>query len=202
MDASQPEPELSALAAAAASGDQPAAEVLLSVMRPLVLRYCRARVGSGPDGSYDDADAVAAETCVGVLSSLPRYREVGRPFIAYLFGLAAQNAAAARRTTASSASRPPREPEPTAQGPISQDPVTQDPEPSPTGEVPDIPLTQELVDLLPEQQREVLVLRVVVGLSAEQTGLALGTGAGAVRVAQHRALARLRSLLAPQEVPA
>jgi len=38
-----------------------------------------------------------------------------------------------------------------------------------------------------------LVLRVLTGLSAEETGAALGMSAGAVRVAQHRALARLRS---------
>ena len=44
----------------------------------------------------------------------------------------------------------------------------------------------------PEKQREILVLRVVVGLSAEETAEAVGSTPGAVRVAQHRALARLR----------
>jgi RNA polymerase sigma-70 factor, ECF subfamily len=34
---------------------------------------------------------------------------------------------------------------------------------------------------------------VVVGLSAEETAEAVGSTAGAVRVAQHRALARLKS---------
>jgi RNA polymerase sigma-70 factor, ECF subfamily len=36
----------------------------------------------------------------------------------------------------------------------------------------------------------------VAGLSAEETGAALGMSPGAVRVAQHRALARLRTLSA------
>ena len=52
---------------------------------------------------------------------------------------------------------------------------------------------RDLLDLLPRHQRELLVLRVAVGLSAEETGRALGMTAGAVRVAQHRALARLRA---------
>jgi RNA polymerase sigma-70 factor (ECF subfamily) len=38
------------------------------------------------------------------------------------------------------------------------------------------------------------VLRVLTGLSAQETGSALGMSAGAVRVAQHRALARLRAI--------
>jgi RNA polymerase sigma-70 factor (ECF subfamily) len=52
---------------------------------------------------------------------------------------------------------------------------------------------KELLQILPEKQREILVLRVVVGMSAEETADAVGSTAGAVRVAQHRALARLKS---------
>ncbi|WP_425483551.1 sigma-70 family RNA polymerase sigma factor [Flexivirga aerilata] len=52
-----------------------------------------------------------------------------------------------------------------------------------------------LLDRLSPQHREILTLRVAVGLSAEETADALQMSAGAVRVAQHRALARLRTLL-------
>jgi RNA polymerase sigma-70 factor (ECF subfamily) len=52
---------------------------------------------------------------------------------------------------------------------------------------------------LPDRQREILVLRVAVGLSAEETAAAVGSTPGAVRVAQHRALARLREMLASVE---
>jgi RNA polymerase sigma-70 factor (ECF subfamily) len=52
----------------------------------------------------------------------------------------------------------------------------------------------DLLGLLPDDQRELLLLRVAGGLSAEETGGVLGMTPGAVRVAQHRALARLRSL--------
>jgi RNA polymerase sigma-70 factor (ECF subfamily) len=52
-----------------------------------------------------------------------------------------------------------------------------------------------LLDVLPDRQREILVLRVVLGMSAEETAVAVGSTPGAVRVAQHRALARLRKAL-------
>ncbi|MEW2506575.1 MULTISPECIES: sigma factor-like helix-turn-helix DNA-binding protein [unclassified Amycolatopsis] len=57
---------------------------------------------------------------------------------------------------------------------------------------------QEALDpmrVLPDRQREILVLRVIIGLSAEETAEALGLTAGAVRVQQHRALGRLRKAL-------
>ncbi|HWN28280.1 MAG TPA: sigma factor-like helix-turn-helix DNA-binding protein, partial [Actinomycetospora sp.] len=59
-----------------------------------------------------------------------------------------------------------------------------------------------LLAQLPAKQREILVLRVVVGLSAEETALAVGSTPGAVRVAQHRAVAKLRGVLGdPDEAP-
>jgi len=47
---------------------------------------------------------------------------------------------------------------------------------------------------LPPGEREVLVLRVAVGLSAERTAAALGTTPDLVRRVQHQALRRLRAL--------
>ena len=58
----------------------------------------------------------------------------------------------------------------------------------------------KLLDMLPDKQREILVLRVVVGLSAEETAEAVGSTPGAVRVAQHRALGKLRNVLQSEEV--
>ena len=49
-----------------------------------------------------------------------------------------------------------------------------------------------MLDELPDGQREVLVLRVALGLSAAETAVLVGSTPGAVRVAQHRGLARLR----------
>jgi len=52
-----------------------------------------------------------------------------------------------------------------------------------------------LLSQLSEDQREVLLLRVVADLSLEQTATALGKRVGAVKALQHRALAALRRLL-------
>ena len=49
-----------------------------------------------------------------------------------------------------------------------------------------------LLDLLSEKAREIVILRIFVGLSAEETAEITGSTAGAVRVAQHRALAAMR----------
>jgi RNA polymerase sigma-70 factor (ECF subfamily) len=56
---------------------------------------------------------------------------------------------------------------------------------------------REMLEMLPDKQREILVLRIVVGLSAEETAQIVGASPGAVRVAQHRALNRLRKELPP-----
>ena len=49
---------------------------------------------------------------------------------------------------------------------------------------------------LPDGQRRLLLLRVVGGFSAEDTGYVNDMSPGAVRVAQHQALLRLRTLAA------
>ena len=45
---------------------------------------------------------------------------------------------------------------------------------------------------LTDEQREVVLLRIVAGLSVEETAEVVGRRPGAVRTLQHRALARLR----------
>ncbi|ETT25870.1 RNA polymerase, sigma-24 subunit, ECF subfamily [Rhodococcus rhodochrous ATCC 21198] len=53
-----------------------------------------------------------------------------------------------------------------------------------------------LLSTLTLRQREILRLRVVEGLSVEESAAVLRTTPGAVRVGQHRALSRLRAALA------
>ena len=54
---------------------------------------------------------------------------------------------------------------------------------------------RELLDELPEHHREILVLRVALGMSAVETAATVGSTPGAVRVTQHRALTRLREMV-------
>ena len=106
MDGIQPELDLASLAGLAAMGDDAAAGVLLSRLRPLVLRYCRARLGRSGRGSYGTADDVAQEVCLAVLTALPRYRDLGRPFTAFVFGIAAHKVADAHRAASRDPSSP------------------------------------------------------------------------------------------------
>ncbi|WP_245849180.1 sigma factor-like helix-turn-helix DNA-binding protein [Lentzea kentuckyensis] len=49
--------------------------------------------------------------------------------------------------------------------------------------------------MLTDEQRAVLALRVVHGLSAEQAALVLGSSPAAVRLVQHQALEVLRAVI-------
>jgi RNA polymerase sigma-70 factor, ECF subfamily len=84
------------LVAAAVAGDRLAVERLLARIRPLVVRYCRARVGQF-ERSFLSADDVAQEVCLAVLRALPGYRDQGRPFLAFVYGIAAHKVADAHR---------------------------------------------------------------------------------------------------------
>ena len=80
----------------AAAGDPAAVEGLFADLRPLVLRYCRARLGRG-SGAVEAADDAAQEVLIAVLQALPRYRDEGRPFEAFVFGIAAHKVADVQR---------------------------------------------------------------------------------------------------------
>src|SRR5205814_6836687 len=70
--------------------------VLLANVRPGVVKYCRARLGR-IGGAYTTADDVAQEVCLAVLRALPRFRDQGRPFAAFVYGIAAHKVADAQR---------------------------------------------------------------------------------------------------------
>jgi len=63
------------------------------------VRYCRAHLGR-LGGRYTTADDVAQEVCIAVLGSLPRYRDEGRPFTAFVYGIAAHKVVDAQRAAA------------------------------------------------------------------------------------------------------
>ena len=169
----------------AMSGDRDAVARLLEVIRPLVARYCRGKLGP-VDRSFLSADDVAQEVCLAVLGALPNYRVQGRPFLAFVYGIAAHKVVDAHRSVSRGRT------DPVADVP---DVVAADAGPEQhamRGELSE--QLRALLDELPEKQREILVLRIVVGLSAEETAEIVGASAGAVRVAQHRALTRLRKM--------
>src|SRR3954462_5977853 len=88
--------EMSPLVARAQAGERAALEELLARLRPGVLRYCRARLGRS-GGSFGSAGDVAQEVCMAVLTALPRYVDQGRPFAAFVYGIAGHKVADAQR---------------------------------------------------------------------------------------------------------
>src|SRR5688572_21135342 len=96
---------LASLVNEAVAGDRRAVDRLLASVRPLVSRYCRARVGRN-ERAYASADDVAQEVCLAVLTALPSYREQGRPFLAFVYGIAAHKVADAHRSAARNRSEP------------------------------------------------------------------------------------------------
>ncbi len=139
---------------AAAAGDRRAERRLVALVRPVVLRYCRARLGATPE-AFD----AAREICGAVAAALPTISGVDVSFPAVVHRIARL--------------RVDRVDVPAVRGAAGSMPV----------------LLRDLAPL----QRDVLVLRVAVGLSVEQTAEAVESTTDGVRLAQHHALERLRS---------
>jgi RNA polymerase sigma-70 factor (ECF subfamily) len=150
------EVELDALPQAL-DGRPRAVERVLAVVRPFVVRYCRARQGRA-GGSFAAADALAQDVCLTVLSALPRFPDAARTFLAFVYGIAVDK----------------------ANGVAEREQSTR---------------LNRLLGTLPESQREVILLRMVVRLSLEETAEATGMSPSGVRLAQHRALSTVRGAL-------
>lgn len=181
----------SQLVVRAVAGEPDAIETLITGVRQRVHRYCRARLRGYP-GAETVADDVAQEVCVAVLTALPHYQDTGRPFEAFVFRVAGFKVADAQRGMLG------------REQPVDQVPDSASQSLADSPEASAIVTTEadevtRLMERLPSQQREVLVLRVAVGMSTEETAAALGMSTGAVRVSQHRALGRLRSMLASSQ---
>jgi RNA polymerase sigma-70 factor (ECF subfamily) len=179
-----PGERLDAAVAQAAAGSRDALREVVEIIRPIVIRYVRARIGTAERTGLS-ADDVAQEVCLAAIQALPRYQDQGRPFLAFVYGIASHKVADAHRAAARNRS----------------DPTDVVPERFSLEAGPEQMALQSdsaarmnrLLAVLPEKQREILTLRIVVGLSAEETAEAVGSTPGAVRVAQHRALARLKN---------
>ncbi|MDQ3885615.1 MAG: sigma-70 family RNA polymerase sigma factor [Actinomycetota bacterium] len=187
----RPRDEFDPLVGAAVRGERHAMDSLLRRISPLVLKYCRARLGR-QERTFASADDVAQEVCIAVLKALPSFRDQGRPFLAFVFGIAAHKVTDAHRAVARNRADPVPD--------VPDEPVYVGGPEQRVLQAERAGWMDRLLDTLPAKQREILILRVVVGLSAEDTADAVGANPGAVRVAQHRALTKLRKVLSSEEV--
>lgn len=161
-------------------------EAVLRNLRPAILRYCRARL----PGSHHAADDVVQEVCLALVAARPGWRDgAERPVAAYAFGIASHKVADALRGAARTAVPVPDLPDMPDNRPGPEETVIAKWE----GE-----RVRHVLAQLPAHQRRLLLLRVVSGLTAAEAGEVLGMSAAAVRIAQHRALARMRKLLASE----
>jgi RNA polymerase sigma-70 factor, ECF subfamily len=167
--------------AAAQGGSEEMFAVLWRDANPALTRYLRVLA---PEGAED----VAAETWVSVLRGLAAFTGDETSWRAWLF-------TTARRRFLDQARHLRRHPVEPLDG-IG------------VGEVPTAPDAAQLamdniatesaialLSRLPEQQAEVIMLRVVAGLDTDVIAEMLGLSAGNVRVAAHRGLRKLEALL-------
>lgn len=186
------EADWDALADAAASGDRTATEALLAVVRPPIVQYCRARIGSRTTG-YAAAEDVAQDALLAVLTALPRYRETGAGFRAFVYGIASKKVIDHFRREQRHPTRY-----------LMEEVDVVDPATGPEKRALDGDLVRRLNPILEQlapELREILTLRLILGMSASETAEAVSSTPGAVRVAQHRALTKLRDAYAKEMCP-
>ncbi len=152
-------------------GDREAFGELFRLHHDRLYRLARAHVG-------DAADDVVAETFLRAWRGLDRYRPMGPPFVAWLYGIA-------RHVVADELRRRSR---------VHLVAVAPDAPSEVAGETDRLALAAT-IRRLPERQRQVLELKFLVGLSNEEVGRALGKSPGAVNAIQWRALEALRGML-------
>lgn len=188
MAASEVDDRLAVLVPLAQKGDQRALKEIIQIVHPVVLRYARARInGSRPPTAED----VAQEICLAVATSVGKYQDEGKPFMAFVYGIAFNKVTDAHRVLSRDKSSPTDDiPDQEYAGGTPEDAAMV---------VAGSNRVRELLDLLNERAKEIVVLRIFVGLSAEQTAEITGSTAGAVRVAQHRALATLRKAIEKEQ---
>ena len=163
----------------AREGDAVAWEALYRRAYPRLLAYARRRL----PGAEQAQDAVS-EAMVRAVNGIHRFRSEGAGFDAWLYGILRHvvlDAQGGRRRESGDVV-----PETVDDTPLPLDRMLHQEEAG--------ALRAAFARLRSEDQ-ELLELRVVAGLPAEDAAKILGRRAGAVRMAQSRALSRLRSLL-------
>lgn len=179
-----PAAALRRLVPAAQAGDRAALDQVLRIVHPIVLRGCRARMGNG-HGHLDPEDTAQDVLCA-VADGIGGFDPV-RPFLGWVAAITGHKASDAFR-------RHYRDPT----SPVDEVPDHVDPGDTPEPALLRAELADELRVLLaqlPQAHQTILVLRLIERVSVAETAATLGMTAGSVRVAQHRALRRLRELV-------
>jgi RNA polymerase sigma-70 factor (ECF subfamily) len=151
-------------------------------VQPALLRYLRVIT--------PDAEDVAGETWLQVVSGLAGFSGGEEAFRAWLFTIARHRAADAGRSRA----RRPAVPFDPSEASEAAEQMTFPDAADLALEAISARAVVALIATLPRDQAEIIMLRVVAGLDAGEVARIVGKSPGAVRVAAHRALRRLADL--------
>jgi RNA polymerase sigma-70 factor (ECF subfamily) len=179
------EPEKQSIEAAQA-GDLTALAFLYDAHINQVYRYVLARLGN-----VHDAEDVAEEIMVKMLGGLPGYQWRKVPFAAWLMRIA-------RNEVVSFTRRNGRRVHDTGLPDELVDRRGQNDPAESTERAMALEDLRKAVELLPEAQREVIILRFASGLSVADTAKALGKQENNVKVLQHKGMQRLQALMTPK----
>jgi RNA polymerase sigma-70 factor (ECF subfamily) len=144
---------------------------------PLILRYLATNAGDAAEDLAHDAWMSAART-------IRSFEGDERAFGGWLFTVVRRRLMQHWRDTG----RHPSVPMP-GEALVDVAPAVSD---NASAEVVARAAASELVAGLPDKQADIVLLRVVAGLEAEEVGQVVGKTAAAVRVSQHRALRSIR----------
>jgi RNA polymerase sigma-70 factor (ECF subfamily) len=170
--------------ARAATGDAQAFAVVWRETQPMLLRYLRLIAGA-------DAEDIAQQTWLAVIEGLAGFAGTEPGFRRWVVTIA-------RNIHVDQVRRKVRHPEDLTAMPVLE------PADDATADVADVVAERlstewalQLIATLPPAQREMVALRVIAGLDVGEVAALVGRSPGAVRVAVHRGLTRLREQLDP-----
>jgi RNA polymerase sigma-70 factor, ECF subfamily len=169
---------------AACRGEESAIEALYRTHYDTIYRYVMLRLGS-----LSAAEDVTSQVFLGMIRGLGRYSDEGKPFVAWLYGIAQKQIAFFQRSQSRSAS------------PVDLDAAAElvagGAGPHATAEQRELRMAvARALGKVPEGQREVIMLRYMLSLSLAETAAVVGRTEGAVKQLQLRGLATLKSVLA------
>lgn len=139
-------------------------------------------------GDHHDAEDATARTFLAALRGIGSFSDEGASFRAWLFRIARNTVANAHRTRARRRTEPMES--------IVVDPTAPDADPAGLSlRAEDARRIRAALEQLPDERRQVVLLRFADGLSARDIGQVLDRSEGAVRVLLHRALRDLAERL-------
>ncbi len=177
------------LVEAACRGEESAIEALYRTHYDTIYRYVLLRLGS-PSAAED----VTSQVFLGMVRGLGRYRDEGKPFVAWLYAMARKQIAFYQRGQSRAPSSVDLE--------AAEELVAQTAGPHATAEEQELRVAiAHALAQVPEGQREVILLRYVMSMSLADTAAAVGRTEGAVKQLQLRGLATLKGVLGREGPP-